>query len=245
VAKKASTATGSTRGVKVVTAERIIQAAVQICDSEGIDSLTTRRLAADLKIGTMTLYSYFRSKEEILDAIADYVLGKFSTPNVAGAPADEVVRAVAHAWIAMMREHPTVVHLLASRVTTSQRSLKAAMEDVIGALREAGLNDEVAVRAYAIIVTYTLGFATYQMPRPWGDSRRPDVAELRRQRNHFNASLPLPDFANLVELNELATSMPSDEQFEYGLDCLIDGLLARSTATATATDVATSRRKRG
>jgi hypothetical protein len=127
----------------------------------------------------------------------------------------------------MMREHPSVVHLLLSRATTSRQSLKAAMEDVISALRAVGFSGDGAVRAYALIVTYTLGFAGYQAPRPWGDDRRDDVDELRRQRNHFNASLPRQEFENLVELNELATDMASTEQFRFGLECMIDGLLAR------------------
>jgi AcrR family transcriptional regulator len=228
VTKATGKATESTRGVKVVNAERIVQAAVGICDRDGIESLTTRGLAAELKIGTMTLYGYFLSKEEILDGVADYVLGNFCLPVVTDATPAEVVRQIAEAWFEMMRQHPSVVHLLLSRVTTSRRSLKAAMEDVIGALRGAGFTDEGAVRAYALIVTYTLGFAGYQSPRPWGDDRRDDVDELRRQRSHFNASLPLPEFANLVELNELAADMASTEQFRFGLDCLIDGLVARA-----------------
>jgi AcrR family transcriptional regulator len=227
VPKATSKTADSTRGVKVVNAERIVQAAVRICDRDGIDSLTTRRLAADLKIGTMTLYGYFRSKDEILDGVADYILGKFSLPDVADASPAEVVRQIAEAWFDMMRQHPSVVHLLLSRVTSTQQSLKAAMEDVIGALRAVGFSGEGAVRAYALIVTYTLGFAGYQAPRPWGDDRRDDVDELRRQRSHFNASLPRWEFSNLVELNELATDMASTEQFRFGLECMIDGLLLR------------------
>jgi AcrR family transcriptional regulator len=219
--------TRSTRGAKGIDADQIVTAAVRICDSKGIDFLTVRGLAADLGIGTMTLYSYFRSKDEILDAVADNALGNFVVPAIDGKSPAQVVRMLAEAFLAMMREHPSVVYLLSSRVTTTQRSLRAAMEDVIDSLRRAGFTDEGAVRAYALIVTYTLGFANYQKPRPWGDDSRPDVEELRRQRSHFHASLPLPAFANLVELSELASTMASVDQFQYGLDCLIDGLIAR------------------
>jgi AcrR family transcriptional regulator len=225
--RKEAPPTRATRGANVVTTEQIVAAAVRICDSQGIDYLTVRGLAAELGIGTMTLYSYFRSKDEILDAVADNALGNLVLPAIEGDSPDQVVRKLAEAFLAMMREHPSVVYLLSSRVTTTHRSLRAAMDDVIGALRRAGFTDEGAVRAYALIVTYTLGFATYQKPRPWGDDARPDVKELRRQRSHFHASLPLPQFPNLVELSELASTMASDQQFQFGLDCLIDGLIAR------------------
>jgi AcrR family transcriptional regulator len=51
--------------------ERILDAALALFDVEGVDALTMRRLAAELGVGTMTLYGYFRRKEDLLDAIVD------------------------------------------------------------------------------------------------------------------------------------------------------------------------------
>lgn len=215
----------SSRGTRALNADAIVQVAVRICDSEGIDSLTIRRLASELGVGTMTLYSYFRSKEEILDGVADYVLGSFEFPSAEGAGAEEMVRALAHALLEMMRRHPSVVYLMASRTTTSAKSMKNAMDDVIGGLRESGFGDEDAVRVYAALIIYTLGFASYQLPRRWGLAG-PEAAELRRQRAHFYASLPRDEFPNLVELSPAVTTMASDEQFDFGLDALVAGLKA-------------------
>ena len=237
VKQAGETRKSSNRGAGV-TAEGIILAAVRICDEGGIDSLTIRRLAGELNIGTMTLYGYFRSKEDILDGVADYVLGRFALPAVAGRSPAEAARAVGHAFLAMMREHPSVVYLLSSRATMSRQSLKAAMEDVIALLQGVGFGGAAAARTYALLITYCLGFASYQLPRPWGRDDWPNVAELRRQRVHFYSSLPLPAFAAMVELSEAVTGMPSDEQFEFGLECLINGLLA-------ATAAALGRRRRG
>ena len=228
MAKRAGSADGrsASKGAGI-TAEDIVLAAVRICDEGGIEFLTIRRLAADLSIGTMTLYSYFRGREEILDGVADYVLGRFEVPPVRTQTPAAAATAVAQAFLAMMREHPSVIYLLSSRTTLSQQSLKAAMEDVIGLLRAAGFDGATAAKAYALLITYCLGFASYQIPRPWGRTDSPDVAELRRQRVHFYSSLPLPAFANLVELSESITTMPSDEQFSFGLGCLIEGLVTQ------------------
>ena len=227
MAKRAFAATNRpTKGAAGVTADDIVLAAVRICDEGGIESLTIRRLAADLNIGTMTLYGYFRGKDEILDGVADYVLGGFHVPPAREQTPVAVATAVGHAFLAMMREHPSVVYLLSSRATMSQQSLKAAMEDVLARLREAGFDGPVAVKIYAMLITYCLGFASYQHPRPWGRADSPNVSEQRRQRVHFYSSLPLPAFANMVELSESITMMPSDEQFDFGLKCLIDGLVA-------------------
>ena len=211
------------QGGRALTADAIVEVAVRICDSERIDSLTIRRLAADLGVGPLTLYSYFRSKEEILDGVADHVLGSFEVPPVDGHSAEETVRSLAHALLGMMRRHPSVVYLMASRTTTSGRSMKGAMDDVIGCLRAVGFKDEAAVRVYAALMIYALGFASYQLPRQWGLPGE-QAAELRRQQTHFYASLPRDEFPNLVDLSPVVTTMASDEQFDFGLDALVAGL---------------------
>jgi AcrR family transcriptional regulator len=216
------------RNSRGLTPEQIIEAATRICDEESIEALTIRRLASDLGVGAMTLYSYFRNKEEILDGIADHILGHFRLPPAGETSPAVVVRTIAWAFLRMMREHPSIVRLFTTRVTTSVESMRGAFDAVIGRLRAAGFSAEDAVRAYGLIVQYTLGFASYQAPRPWGKSHHPDVEELHRQRKHFYASLPRERFPNMVELSAEVTTLPSDNQFVFGLDCLIDGLLARS-----------------
>ncbi|URN00973.1 TetR/AcrR family transcriptional regulator [Actinomadura madurae] len=68
------------KDARTLTRERIVETAVRIGDSESLDTLTVRRLAGELGVGAMTLYSYFRNKEEILDAMADHVLGGMELP---------------------------------------------------------------------------------------------------------------------------------------------------------------------
>jgi AcrR family transcriptional regulator len=216
------------RNRRVVTREQIIEAATRIADEESIEALTIRRLATDLGTGTMTLYSYFRNKEEILDAIADHVMGGFRLPPATETERGAVVRTLAHAFLQMMREHPSIVRLFTTRVTTSQASMRGAMESVLGRLREAGFDGPQAVRAYGLIMHYTLGFACYQAPRAWGKPDHPEVEELQRQRTHFYAALPLADFPNVVSLAGDVTSLPADDQFVFGLECLIEGFLCRT-----------------
>ncbi|WP_043235919.1 TetR/AcrR family transcriptional regulator [Streptomyces violaceusniger] len=213
---------------RALTAERIIEVATRICDEEDIEVLTIRRLASDLGVGAMTLYSYFRGKEEILDGIADHVMGNFRLPTAEETSPEAVVRALALAFLDMMREHPSIVRLFSTRVSTGPQSMRGAFEAVIGRLREAGFADRDAVRVYGLIVQYSLGFASYQAPRPWGKADHPEAEELRRRRRHFYGALPREDFPNMVELAEDMTTLPSDEQFLFGLDCLIEGVLRQT-----------------
>jgi len=213
----------SARSDTALTPERIIEAALRICDAEGdLDRLTVRRLAGDLEVGTMTLYSYFRSKEEILDAVADHVLGRMELPPAPDAGPAEALRTVGHAFLAMMREHPSVVRLLATRVTDSRTALRGAMEAVLRRMVDAGIPATQAVHCYGFLITYAMGFATYQAPRPYGRGTDAASAEERRQRMHFYAALPLEDFPLVVELAGDLSGLPSDEQFDRGLEAFID-----------------------
>lgn len=58
----------------MLSRERIIKAALKIVDEEGLDALTTRRLAADLGVKGASLYNHFRDKDDILVAVAEYAL---------------------------------------------------------------------------------------------------------------------------------------------------------------------------
>ena len=216
----------SQRGDSPLTPERIIEAALRISDAEGdLDRLTVRRLATELGVGTMTLYSYFRSKEEILDGMADHVLGRMRLPAEPDAGPAEALRTVGYAFLAMMREHPSIVRLFSTRITDSPTALRGAMEAVLRRLVSAGIPGPLAVRCYGFLITYAIGFASYQAPRPWGRLADEEGAEQRRQRSHFYAGLPIEEFPLVVGLADEVTELPSDAQFAAGLEAYVDSTL--------------------
>ncbi|WP_203597649.1 TetR/AcrR family transcriptional regulator C-terminal domain-containing protein [Actinomadura bangladeshensis] len=213
------------RPEKALTAQDILDAAIAIGDRESLDGLTMRRLASELGFSTMALYRHFKNKDDILDGMADQVLGNLRLPDEIGPDPITEARRIAEAFLAMMREHPSVVRLLSTRTTASRESLSGAFERVLARLRQAGLPPSDAVCVYGLLLTYALGFAAYQMPRPWGGDGA-DAAELRRQRAHFYSALPAGEFPNMVELSPELAWLPTDRQFHAGLDVLLKGLAA-------------------
>jgi len=79
------------------------------------------------------------------------------------------------------------------------------MEAVLQRLVDSGISGPLAVRCYSFLITYTIGFVTYTLPRPWGGSDNPDAAEWRRRRSHFYAGLPIDDFPVMVSLAQERT----------------------------------------
>lgn len=215
------TGRGGARRIRL-NRDDIVTAALEMSEGrEGLDAITVRSLAHRLEVGAATLYGHFRSKEEILDAMADAVLGDFELPAVDGEDPATAIRRVAEGFLWMMSEHPGVVELLATRSTRSERSLRGAMEVVICRLTESGLNADVAVQCYGFLIQHAMGFVSYRAPRPWGGELDEGVAELRRQQEHFYASLPAGDFPHVVGQAAKLVLLPSRTTYDFAVDALV------------------------
>jgi AcrR family transcriptional regulator len=207
-----------------ISAEEIVDCALEVADSEGLSALTIRRVADDLGVGAMTLYTYFPNKEKILDGLADRVLGHLAVPSADKVNPIQVVRALAHAFFDLFRDHPSILALFSTRTTHSFDALRGGMEAPLKLLEDSGFTGQSAVQIYGVVVSYALGFAAYQAPRPWGHPHRADAAELRRQREHTYAAMPSAEFPTVTNLARPLTMLPSDEQFDFGLECILAGL---------------------
>src|SRR6266568_5878339 len=64
--------------------DRILQAALDLVDGSGIESLTMRKLGQTLGFEAMSLYNHVANKDDVLDGILDLVLGKSEPPSPAG-----------------------------------------------------------------------------------------------------------------------------------------------------------------
>jgi len=89
------------------TRDEIAQAALRIVDAEGLDALSMRRLAAELDAGTMTLYHYVRTKDELLALVNDAAMAELIVPD-GELPADwrAAVTMIAHRSRDVLRRHP-------------------------------------------------------------------------------------------------------------------------------------------
>ncbi len=90
------------------TRDEIAAAAVRIADTEGFEALSMRRLAAELDAGTMTLYHYVRTKDELLALVGDEVMGELIIPD-GELPVDDwraAISMIAHRSRDVMRRHP-------------------------------------------------------------------------------------------------------------------------------------------
>jgi AcrR family transcriptional regulator len=211
--------------------ERIVRGALDLLDREGLDAFSMRRLAEELGVGTMTIYGYFRSRDELLDSVID-------------AGAEGIARRVSDAqargsWKADLRElmvairesllaHPASVELRYRRPLLSPGALSLT-EIGMRALRDAGFDNREAGRIYRILFVYTFGFCAFGPTPGSAEDREKSVAALR--------ALPADRYPTLVDAAvEASESMADLTLYEAGLDALLDGLDPEAATSARRRD---------
>jgi AcrR family transcriptional regulator len=132
----------------------IAQAALALIDREGLAALSMRRLAAELDVGTMSLYRYFRDKDELLDAIVDASARRAGSQLALSGSWQDRLRALMRALRQNLERHPGLVQIRLQRPMLSPAALRLA-EEVMRILEGAGIPKASAARAYRTLFLYT------------------------------------------------------------------------------------------
>jgi AcrR family transcriptional regulator len=214
-----------------LTTHRILDRAMSIADTDGIDALTMRRLADQLGVEAMSIYHHLPNKNAILDGLAEQVfqqieaeVGGFAVPT-GGSP-----------WIATIR--PRI--LGARRVMLRHRWLPGVMESrgvmtptmaryvdsVVGAMHAGGISYDLIHHGLHGLGSAMFGFSQELML----DSDTPSGEDLTLMQDF------VPNLAAMLE--EVVHDDPDstlgwcDDQteFEFGLDILLEGLERRRVA---------------
>ena len=142
----------------LLTRERIVAAATALVDAEGLDSLSTRRLAAELGVQGPSLYHYFATKDDILDAVANEIVASVDTTMFGTLDWADALRAWAYSYRAALAAHPNIVPYLARGPGRRPASLAIA-DAVYGALVKAGWPPARATHVGALMRYFVAGSA--------------------------------------------------------------------------------------
>jgi AcrR family transcriptional regulator len=211
----------------------IVNAAVELLDRDGLDALTMRRLADELKIGPASLYWHVGSKEGLLDLVLDQVVGETKIPEPDPDRWQDQLKDVARDQRALSLRHPWVVRVSLGRMPMGPNSLRHS-EHVLAILRAAGFPPHVAVQGYLLLISAVNGFTIDEtgiddspnvIDLPRDGSSRQQAAEMARD---YFAALPPSQFPNMTALADEFALADSDERFELLIDTFIDGLARRA-----------------
>ena len=195
--------------------ERVVEAALELVDAEGPEALTMRRLGRSLGVEAMSIYEYTSGKDELLEAVMERLLEELELPLTSPLDWQERIRAVVDAWLRLAEKHPKAFPLLYRKRPFFPRDLHFP-EEIYGALREAGFDEEATVRAYGAIALFVNGALMRGSPATSGTSSRWDEAP----------PIDEADFPRIAELLPHAHSLAWRTLFDRGLDLLLAGLEA-------------------
>ena len=202
---------------RVLSREQILEAAIALVDRGGLERTTMRSLAEELGVGAMTLYSYFSSKDELLDAAVEHVAASVALPAQTG-PWQDQVRRLVRGIYRFLSQHPAGVELRLKRPILTRGALRTT-EAGLQILLAAGFSRAEAARAWRTLFVYAFGYAAFNPPTVSAGTQREWEALL--------AGLPPDEFPALSGgAAQAVATMSGEEQFEHGLDRLLAGFEA-------------------
>lgn len=204
--------------------ERIIDAAVEVADREGLGAVTMRRLGQQLGVEAMSLYKHVADKNDVLAGIADRVASEFELPS-RDVDWRMAIRASSIAAYAVLSRHPWAGPLLESDFDPGPARL-AYLDAVVDVLHDAGFSLQDVAHAFGALDSHLYGFTMQVASWPF------DVDEYAEVATERAAGLDPERYPNLIAMATMVGQeggVPLD--FTFGLDLLLDGLARRLEAS--------------
>jgi TetR/AcrR family transcriptional regulator, tetracycline repressor protein len=202
----------------------VTERALKLADADGLDALTIRKLAQDLGVTPMALYWHFRSKEELLEGVAEQVWGEIDVPVDPSVPWPVQLQRGLESLISVLRAHPAAPQLLLEHEKRNEAALRAT-EATMEILHGAGFDAEQASE----IARSTLwtGIMLVMSEPGWApELSGPARAEEQRRSEIFLAMLPAARYPRLVESAAYMANCDLDFHYRLGVQLFIAGVKA-------------------
>ncbi|QFG27295.1 TetR/AcrR family transcriptional regulator [Actinomadura sp. WMMB 499] len=217
---------------------RVLRAAVELADRDGLDALTMRRLAQEVGAEAMSLYHHVANKQAVFDGLVEVILVEITAAvDEVEAPApEEDWRAALRARILAARKvllrHRWAPQVLESRPTTSP-SVIAYYDGVVALLRAGGFSFDLTHRALHVLGSRALGF-TQELFQPDGGGSAADEAAAMTEQMADRYPNIVGMLMDAVHDDPGGTLGFCDDQFEFefALDLILEGLERRRAAEA-------------
>jgi AcrR family transcriptional regulator len=208
--------------------KQIVDVALLIADEEGLEAVSMRRLARELRSGAMSIYHYFHSREELLDLMGDTAAAEMLVDEM---PDDwrEALRAIAHRSRAAFKRHPWLLLTLQDRPRVSP-NLMRHVEQTAQAVRALGESEPALLTGVVLAVDdYMIGYTLRELAAGDPDDAARGIAHRFRHESeepHVRYLLESGEFPMLSRFLAI-DGPPPRHSFDDGLDWLLDGFAAR------------------
>ncbi|OBI83438.1 TetR/AcrR family transcriptional regulator [Mycobacterium asiaticum] len=224
MAKQATAEKRQRRERGSINPDDIITGAFELAEQVSIDNLSMPLLGKHLGVGVTSIYWYFRKKDDLLNAMTDRALSKyvFATPYVEAADWRETLRNHARLMRKTFMGNPILCDLILIRAALSPKAARVGaqeMEKAISNLVEAGLSPEDAFDTYSAISLHVRGSVVLH--------RLNEKNELSDDGNRTIEDAVAIDPGTTPLIAQVTgkghrIGAPNEQNFEYGLECILD-----------------------
>jgi len=217
----------------------IVDAAIAVADAEGSDAVSMRRIAQVLRAGTMSLYWHVANKEHLLDLMLDALIAEVEVPEPSGDWRADL-RALGCNYRAMLLRHLWMMDFVGGRPPLGPNTM-LNLDRSLALLDAAGPDIATAMNVLSALLTYVLGAVLREareirVQREQAEAEAdPDEWEPARAawRDRLDADGRFTRVVRFLDAGfDPDAEETRDQRFEFGLDCLLDGLAARVPALA-------------
>lgn len=204
--------------------EFVVSAALAIIDDTGLDSLTIRGLAVSIDRDPMTVYRYVATKEALLDAVADSILGGLVSVDGSDTDWRRQLTIFGRHYRELALAHPRAAVLLATRPRATPLGLGTtrslmSLEGILSLFATAGFSVPEALSAYRLLMSMLRGHVLSETQETTDNpDETVDRLSLALRR------LPIEDFPIMSVLPPLITAYDGARELDRGLKALFDGL---------------------
>jgi len=206
-----------------LTRPRVVAAALEIVDRDGLEGLTMRALGHELGVDPMAAYHWFPNKPAILQGVGEAILAEIVLPD-RGSELTwvEVARSIGREYRAALLRHPNALPVASTQPVMTPRGFEL-IERAASALVAGGLKPGAALETINTVAAYVIGSAVTEAGVTPGTERVEQEAIMASY-----ASIDAARFPTMVAAMAEAAELLGDDhaQFDTAVDAIIRGLEA-------------------
>jgi AcrR family transcriptional regulator len=203
----------------------IVETALRLLDRDGIDALSMRKVAQELDTGPASLYVYVENREQLLRLILDRVIGEVALPARGDGDWRERLLLLLTSSIEVLSRRRGLALVALATIPVGPNAL-AITEAVMTLLREGGMDDATIAWAVDLLGLYVNAFAAEQSIYLEKLDQGQTEAVFLAQVDSAFAALPADRYPTVQALRGLLLAGSGEARFAWGVNVLLNGLLA-------------------
>ncbi|WP_121256127.1 TetR/AcrR family transcriptional regulator [Nocardioides ferulae] len=218
---------GGSRGPRArVTTGAVVDAAARIADADGLSAVTIRRLAGELDVSTMSVYTHVNSRDDLLVLMADAAHARMDRPAYGRLGWRSRVRRVAEANLALLQAHPWLHEVVDDRTALGPGTI-AKYDHELQALTPLRLEPVTCDAALTFVLDFARAGARALQPRPGAAELAEHWGEWSpRLAAYLGADHPLAQTVGAAAGAAMGAPSSPSLAWEFGLARVLDGLAA-------------------